>query len=233
MYERMEGVLRQQAFSEVQQVVDPQFFDIMRLRPTQMVGMEVPSVRPGAAPEERIKLLDSAMARQYQEDIGGMIEDQITDVASRQADSLRPMMSVIQDAIQMLDNNPDLIPGTKGFDPELQKRVIEVGKSYEVRANGKMMGYQVKMQPIINVIRNELAKERGTVGAQKQQQQQAAARSAAAAARAAEQPRRQGGQFDSPQVGITSKTMPSGKEEADYTPFWEATGLNLGGALPL
>lgn len=217
--ERMQQSFKAQAFQEVQSEIDSEFIVNLKMRPMQLVGMEVPSVRPGAPASEKVRILDTQMARDWQETVTGLIEDEIEDKVRQKAEEVRPMTSVIQESVLLFQNNPDLIIGTKGFDRELAERFVRLAKAYEVKTAQGTLGYGVNVQPLINEIRADLAKERGADGARteartEQQRQQALS-----------QPRTEGGQFDAPQAGISSKSGMSGEPADDYSTFWAASGL--------
>ena len=223
--ERMENQFKSQAFKELEDELDPQFIDTLRLRPMQMVGMEVPSLTPGASPDAKIKILDSQMARDWQEAVSGLIEDEVQAKVRTRQDELRPMTSVIQESILLGQNNPDLIPGTKGFDKELAARFVKFAKAYEVKTAKGVIGYGVNVQPLINELRAGLAKERGVTGERSSQE----ARLEQQRQQAAAQARNGQGQFEAPQAGITSKAGMSGAPPEDYSQFWKSSGIMPGG----
>lgn len=223
---RLEAQFQSQAFQELRGEINEAYLDGLRLRPLQMVGMEVPSIRPDAKDGEMMKILDSQMARDWQEAVTGLIEDEVKDKVAQRQDQLRPMLSVIHDSIQLGQNNPDLIPGTKGFDLELATRFVKLAKAYEVKSAQGVIGYQVNVQPLINELRAGLAQERGASGERQKQD----ARVVQQREKAAAQPRTEGGQFDNPQAGISSKSGMSGGPADDYSAFWSATGILPGGS---
>ncbi|QNN98097.1 hypothetical protein SEA_FEDE_49 [Microbacterium phage Fede] len=224
--DRMEAQFKADAFKEIQNEIDEKFIEGLQLRPMQMVGMEVPSLRNGAPPEEKMKILDSQMAKDWQETVKGLIEDAVEDKVQTRQDQLRPMLSVIQDSVALGQNNPDLIPNTRGFDLELATRFVKLAKAYEVRTAKGVIGYGVNVQPLINELRSTLATERGANGEQQKQE----ARAVQQRQQAAAQPRTESGQFDAPQAGIPSKTGMSGEPAEDYSTFWSATGVLGGGS---
>jgi hypothetical protein len=215
--ERMEASFRNSALSEVRESVDPRFLEVLQTRPLLLVGEKVPNLKDRSLGD--ITLRDSAEAREYQETLSGLLDDEVSDKVSQKAESVRPMMSIIQDSVLMFQNNQDLVPNTKQYDPELAKRFTDIAKAYELRVNGKLYGYQVNVQPLINSLRTQIVQERTKNGA-------APAPAASAAPAGQQQPRNQQGQFEAPQAGISSKSAMSGEGgDEDFSVFWAASGL--------
>jgi hypothetical protein len=211
--ERMNASFKTSATAELREEIDPRFIQILETRPLLLVGENVPNLKDRSKPDMLIR--DSTEAREYIETLGGLLEDEVNSKVTAKAESVRPMMSVIQESVLMFQNNADLVPGTKQYDPELAKRFTDIAKSYELRVNGKLYGYQVNVQPLINSLRSDLAAARGAAGA-----------SPPPAAPATPQPRNQQGQFEPPQAGIASKSAMSGEGgDDDFSTFWAAVGM--------
>ena len=64
------------------------------------------------------------------------------------------------DAIELFQNNADMVPGTKQFDRDLADEFARMAKPYELGVEGKMSGYTIPVQPLINQIREQLAARR-------------------------------------------------------------------------
>jgi len=229
--ERMEEAFKQQALEEVRGSIDPGFIDVLRKPAYILRGTEVPDIRPGAAANAKITIRDTQEAKDYQEALQHLIEQDIEAKISEKREAIRPLMSVVQESSLVIQNNPDLLPDTKGFDPDLLSRVVRAVKPYEVKnADGKVIGWHGNIQPIINELRAQVIKERTTTDVKSQQQAQQ--RAEQQRQQAAAQARTPSGQFtnpDAPQAGITSKSGFSGTDpEADYSTFWNAVGIKNG-----
>lgn len=179
----------------------PKHFDHVQRHPRELVGMEVPKVngQPGFE-----KLRDAQDAADWQEAMKRLLVAEVQGRVSTKQDELRGTYDTIHASIDLFRNNVDMVPGTKQFDNELAKRFVDMTKEYELRSDGKLVGYSVNVQPLINQIRAGLGRERAA------QQPPKAAPAAAAGPtaqqqRAAEQPRNPVGQFDAPQAGIQSR----------------------------
>jgi hypothetical protein len=217
--QNMESSFRQAATAEVEADIDKVFLDILNDDPYQLATKSVPDIRPGAANDAKVTLRDSSEAKAYQESLAKLVKAEIDDVVKQKTDQIRPLMSVTQESALLLQSNPDLIPDTDKYDPELAALVYEVGKSYELKVNDKVIGFQVPMQPIINKLRGDLEKSRGVDGVVQQQM-------SAQQQRAAEQAREQDGKFAGPQGGILSKQNASGEGgEDEYSTFWSSVGM--------
>lgn len=110
-------------------------------------------------------------------------------------------LETIHASVALFQKNPDLIPGTKGFNRDLADRFAAMAQPYEVRVDGKLQGYSIPVQPIIDNLR-------------KQSQPPAAA-----AATPAPTP-----QPDPPQAGIASKAG-SSTEKEDFSTLFGTIGL--------
>lgn len=209
--ENAERSFRQQAVQEVNAEIGPKYDEALRKPPYLLVGERVPDLRGGSEP---VLLRDSADAREWQEAAKTLIEAEIQSRVASKTEEVKPMLSVIQESLLMFRNNPDLMPNTKEFDKQLADRIADLAGDYELRVNGKLYGYQVDVQPLINKVRAQLNQERGAAGATTNRQQQVA-----------QQPRQPNGQFDGPQAGIPSKAGTSGEAGDDYSAFWDSMGM--------
>lgn len=217
--ERLETAVLGQVTREVYDSIDKEFHEVMRLSPFEIVGSEVPDLRRGAQEGSKIKLRDSAEAREYQDSLKNIVQRQVDDQKQQKLSELKPMMSMVQGSVMLFQNNPDLVPGSAKFDVELATRFTRMAKAYEQRGpNGKLLGYAVNVQPMINELRSGLNSERGAQGQQRSEQQRQAA---------ANQPRTEQGRFDSPQGGIMSKSnaQGGGGAEEEFSTFWSAVGI--------
>ena len=169
------------------------------MHPRQLVGVEVPKVNGEPGME---KLRDAADAASWQAAMKQLLVSEVQGRAAAKQDDLRGTYDTIHASIDLFRNNVDLIPGTKQFDGELAKQFVAMTSEYELRADGKLVGYSVNVQPLINQIRAGLTTSRA---ASKAPPAAAAAGPTPQQQRAAEQARTPQGQFDAPQAGILSR----------------------------
>ena len=169
------------------------FFERLRVHPRTLVGQEVQSLT-GQGKE---RLRDTADAREWQEAVKELLADDMDSRVATKREELKDVFASVHSSIDLFRNNVDLVPGSKQFDKELADQFITVVKDYEQRSNGKLIGWSLPVQPLVNQLRNVLAAKRATPPtppAPSAHQQ-----------RAAEQARNPIGQWAGPQSGITSK----------------------------
>ena len=190
-------ILQQNALTEVQEEYG-KYFETLRMHPRALVGKEVPSLRGDGSMD---RLRDSADAKEWQDAIKDQLVREIDSrVATRQQD-LQAEFEIVHESIQLFQNNPDLVPGTKQFNQALADAFADAAKEYELRQDGKLIGYSVPVQPIINALR------RATPAAP--------AAPVAPAEPKQTPPRNELGQWTGPQGGIISKAGSSGAADSD------------------
>ena len=215
--DKMTETFKAQATAEVRESIDPAFVEALSTHPARLVNQEVPSIRIGAGKDEKVRILDTQMARDWQEAVAGLVEADIDDLVKNKTQEVQSMVSVIQESVQMYQNNPDLIVGTKGFDRELAERFVRLAKSYEVKTPNGVIGYAVNVQPLINELRAQVTRERAQAPTTPSVNQ-------ALSDKASQQARDEAGRFDGPQPGISSKADMSGDgSRENYDAFWGAT----------
>jgi len=210
---------KRQATQEVNDLIGERWTQPLSVHPRLLVGQEVPSLRDPNATE---KILDSKDAAEWQEAAKSLIQAEIDSKIEQRREASKEMLTVIQESVLMFQNNQDLVPGTAEFDKELADEFASIVKDYEFRIDGKLYGYHVNVQPLINNLRSRLATQRGASGAT------AAAQAAARAAQAQAQARNDQGQFvstDLPQAGIPSKAGSQGEAVESYEAFWQTLGF--------
>lgn len=194
-FEQNQQALFEQDARAAVQAEYPKYFEALNMHPRQLIGQSVPRAdgKPG---EETLR--DAADAESWQGAIKHALVGEIRERVARQQDELKPVFETVHASIDLFRNNADLIPGTKQFDKQLADEFAELAKAYELRSDGKLVGYSVPVQPMVNQLRTKLAASRAAAPA-------APAAPTAQQQRAAEQARTPGGQFDGPQAGISAK----------------------------
>lgn len=193
----------------------PRHFEALQQHPRLLVGEEVPDPKTG----NMIRLRDSADATDWQAAMKHVLVAEIESRAAAKQGEMAGVFETVHSSIDLFRNNADLIPGAKQFDKELANEFAAAVKDYETRtAEGKLIGFSVPVQPLINQIRTRLTAQRAA----------ASAPSAPAAAptpqqqRVQEQPRTATGQWEAPQAGITSKAGSSGNSDDTAAGVMEA-----------
>jgi hypothetical protein len=152
-------------------------------------------------------LHDSNDAKEWQEAVRTLLVAEIEEQAEDKMEESRDYLQTVHASIDLFKNNRDLIPGTKDFDRRLADQFATMMSPYEVRVDGKLQGYSIPVQPIIDNLRTQLA----------------AGRTAPAPPPAAQSsPEAQ--QAEPPQAGIASKAGSNGEKE-DFSTLFGTIGL--------
>src|SRR5690606_17112873 len=191
-------LLHQESLATVREEF-PKYFEAISQHPRLLIGKEVPAAdgstnADGTPRMERLR--DAQDAASWQDAVKHQLAAEVKSRTDARVEEMRDTFEVVHASIDLFRNNADLIPGSKQFDRELADQFATIAKDYELRSNGKLVGYSVPVQPLINQLRSQLAATRAApaapaapAGPTPQQQ------------RVAEQPRTPTGQFDGPQAG--------------------------------
>ncbi len=196
---------------------------MLRKHPRVMVGEQVPDLKGG---DGMTTIRDEADAQSWQEAVKSLLTEEVTSRAEKAAESTTDLMNTVHASIDLFRNNADLVPGTKDFDVELANRLTSIVKPYEVRIDGKLHGYSLPVQPLVDQLRELLKAERekaSAAGSPPAAGGTAAAPAAPAAAGAPSTPAAAVG--DQPQAGITSKPGSSGEGKEDFSTLFGTLGL--------
>lgn len=149
-------------------------------------------------------------AKEWQEAVKSLLVQEIKSKAEVKVEAAKPFIDTIHASIDLFKNNPDLIPGTRGFDRKLADAFATMVKPYEIRdeKDSKLVGYSIPVQPIIDQLRA----------------QQKAATPPAPAPAAPATPATLGKPADPPQAGIVSKAGNSTEKE-DFSTLFGTIGL--------
>lgn len=176
------------------------YFEALEVHPRMLVGKEVPSMTGEGM--ETLKSTDDA--RDWQEATKQVLVSEIENRAGVWMQDATGFMETLHASVDLFRNNPDLIPGTQGFDRQLADKFAQMAKAYEVRIDGKLHGYSVPVQPLIDSLRQDLAATR-----KPSQEKPAPA---------------QRGRPEAPQAAIRSKA-PSSSEAEDFSTLFGTIGL--------
>lgn len=198
------------------------YFEALEQHPRLLVGAQVPSITGDGM--ETLRSTDDA--KEWQEAVKSVLAKDVQARAQKSMDESSDYLTTIHSSIELFQKNHDLIPGTAGFDTDLANRFTALAEPYELRTeDGKLQGYTVPVQPLIDQLRTQVKAERSKAAT--------AAPVAPAAtptpqqARAAEQARNTQGQFtdpNAPQEGIPSKAGDSATTE-DFSALFGTLGL--------
>jgi hypothetical protein len=167
---------------------------------------------PAIGKEGMETLRDTNDAREWQDAVKSILVDEVRDRAGRMLEENRDFLSTVHQSIELFQNNADLIPGTKDFDVDLANRFATFAKPYELRVDGKLQGYSVPVQPLIDQLREQVVAERAKATPA------AASTPAAGGAAAPAKP------AEPPQAGVQSKAGSSSEVE-DFSTLFGTIGL--------
>lgn len=193
-----------------------QYFEALGQHPRLLVGKQVPAI----GKEGMETLRDSNDAKEWQEAVKSILVAEIRDRAERSMEESADFLQTIHASIDLFKNNADLIPGTKDFDRQLADEFAKLATPYEVRVDGKLQGYTIPVQPIINQLRDRLKTTR-TAAAPAGDSTKGSPPAAGAAAPPAPQAQ---SAPEPPQAGIPSKAGNSGDKE-DFSTLFGTIGL--------
>jgi hypothetical protein len=205
------------ALEEVQ-AEHAQYFEALQAHPRTLVGAQVPSLQG----EGMEVLQDAADAKEWQEAVKQILVEEVRDRAATAMDENAGYLNTIHASIELFTKNTDLIPGTVEFDVDLANRFATLATPYELRADGKLQGYSIPVQPIIDQLRTQLAGERAKATASPPPTPSAAGTPAQAAGAAP--PPAAAPAAAPPQAGIESKAGSSAEVE-DFSTLFGTIGL--------
>lgn len=216
--------LHQNSALEEVQTEYPKYFEALKSHPRMLVGQQVPAI----GKEGTEVLRDSGDAKDWQDAVKQLLTDEVRARASRFAEDDRETLQVIHSSIELFQNNPDMVPGTKQFDRELADQFVKLAEPYEIRMDGKLSGYSIPVQPLIAKLRADVQAGRA-VRAQAAQSAPAAAPAGKAGPRAgapAGAPATVGAppEAHQPQGGIQSRAGASTAED-DFSVLFGTIGL--------
>lgn len=201
------------------------YFAALEKHPRLLVGTQVPAI--GKEGMETIR--DTDDAREWQDAVKGILVEEVKGRAQKALDDNGDFLTTVHASIELFQNNTDLIPHTKDFDVELANRFAEFAAPYELVVDGKLQGYSIPVQPLVDRIRSQLVAERAKGSAPAAAGTPAAPAAAAAGAPAAAPPvgspaQTQAKPPEPPQAGIPSKAGNSESTE-DFSTLFGTLGL--------
>ena len=206
----MEG-FQQEALAAVQEEYG-QYFEALKQHPRMLVGTEVPALQG----EGMEVLRDAADAREWQEAVKQLLTEEVRERATVQMDENKGILDTVHQSIELFTKNPDMVPGTRQFDRQLADRFAAMVKPYELRVEGKLHGYTIPVQPLVEQLRAQLQAERA----------KAPAAPAEPAKRGPGRPKGSGAKpEDQPQRGIGTKAGSSSDDEEDFSTLFGTLGL--------
>ena len=194
------------------QTEHPKYFEALNKHPRLLIGQQV----PGLNGKDTETLRDAEDAKDWQEAVKSILVEEVRERAAKAMDENAGVLQTVHASIDLFRNNADLVPGTKEFDVDLANRFVTFAAPYELRVEGKLQGYTIAVQPIIDQLREQLLKERSASAAPAPAAAAAAPSTSTAAAAAPP---------EEPQAGIQSKAGAGGDGAEDFSTLFGTIGL--------
>lgn len=176
-----------------------------------LVGTEVPSLN---GPEGSMETLRSTEdAREWQEAVKVLLTEEVRERTTVAVEENKNILETVHASIELFAQNKDMVPGTRQFDRALADRFAQMAKPYELRVDGKLHGFTIPVQPLIDSLRAQLAAERAKAPA---------APAAPAAAATGKPPAKPA---DPPQAGIGTKAGSTSDDAEDFSTLFGTLGL--------
>ena len=202
--ERFTASFEAQAVEQAQEDY-PQYIEMLQLHPMELIGKELPSIDGSDDP---VTFRTSAEVADYQEAVKTILQRELEQSVEQRRTESNEVLDVVHASIELFQNNPDIVPGSKGYNKQLASEFVKIAEPYALKLNGKLTGYSIPVQGLLDQVRARVkAAPAGAAPAKK-----AVAKKAAPGAR--------------PQAGIQSRAGASGDSAEDYTPMWKALGID-------
>lgn len=181
----------------------PHYLNALQMHPLELVGKELPSIDGS---EGTVSFRTAGEVAQWQSAVETILQRELEASVQQQLQDSNEVLDVVHNSIQMFADNPDLVPGSKSYNKALASEFVRLAEPYALRMNGKLTGYSIPVQGLIDRCRAQVN-----------------AKSAAPAAPAAPKKKAPASR---PQAGIQSKAGGGGGKEEDFTPMWKALGID-------
>ena len=188
------------------------YFDALRQHPRLLVGTQVPSLTGDEGQMETLR--DASDAREWQEAVKSLLTEEVRERAEKSMEENKGILDTVHASIELFTQNKDLVPGTRQFNRQLADRFAAMAKPYELRVDGKLHGYTIPVQPLIDQLRTQIANERPAAPAAAQPEKRGPGR-----------PKGSGKPVDPPQRGIKAKAGSESGEAEDFSTLFGTLGL--------
>ena len=182
------------------------YFEALRKHPRLLVGVQVPSLTGEDGQMETLR--DANDAREWQEAVKSLLTEEVQERAQASMQENSGIITTIHESIELFTKNPDLVPGTPGFNRTLADRFAAMAKPYELRVEGKLHGYTIPVQPLIAQLRDQLKAEAKPAPPPETKETKPAPK-----------------KVDPPQAGIKSKAGSPAEDAEDFTTLFGTLGM--------
>lgn len=181
----------------------PHYIERLQMHPLELVGKELPAIDGSDQP---VTFRTAQEVEQWQGAVRTILQRELEATVAERMQESNEVLDVVHSSIEMFRANPDLVPGTKNYNQRLAAEFVRIAEPYALRMNGKLTGYSIPVQGLIDRVRAQV--------------------SAAPAAPAAPAKKTAAAPAAKPQAGIPSKAGAGGGQGEDYSPMWKALGID-------
>ena len=197
--ERFSASFQEQAVAKAGEEY-PHYIERLQMHPLELVGQALPSIDGS---DDDVVLRTPEEVAQWQGAVRSILTRELEASVLAMRQESDEILDVVHNSIQMFQANPDLVPGHASYNKQLASEFARMAEPYALRMNGKLTGYSIPVQGIIDRVRAQVG-----------------AKAAPAAPAAKKAP------ATKPQAGLASKAGSSSAGSAeDFTPMWNALGI--------
>lgn len=201
--ERFTESFRQQAVEQAQEDY-PHYIEALNKHPLELIGQELPAIDGS---DNKVTFRTSEEIKDWQEAVKVILQRELeASISQKQAESAE-VLDVVHSSIELLRDNPDIVPGSASYNKDLAVRFIKLAEPYALKMGGKLTGFSIPVQGLLDQVRAQVKAEKA-----------APAGGTPPAKKAAATPAK-------PQVGIPSVAGTSGEGGEDYSAMWGALGV--------
>lgn len=180
----------------------PQYIELLNLHPMELVNQELPTID---GTEGTVLFRTTQEVKDWQDAVKAILQREVRTYVAENRQEYDAVLNTVHDSIQLFQDNPDLIPNSPVFNKQLADEFIKIAEPYSLTLNGKLVGFSIPVQGIINQLRTDVRLK------QYSQKNTAPKKSV---------------KTSKPQGGIRSKAGASGADPEDFSPMWKALGID-------
>lgn len=181
-----------------------QYIERLSRHPMELVGQELPAID---GTDGTLIFGTVQEARDWQDAVKTILRREVQLHVQQQQEEYSDVRETLHSSIQLFRDNPDLIPGSQGFNKELADEVAKMARPYALKMDGKLTGYSIPIQGIVDQVRGNL-------------------KARAAAAPAAPPPAPAKRKTSPPQGGLPSRAASDSGGDEDFSPMWKVFGID-------
>lgn len=176
------------------------------MHPLELIGKELPAIDGS---DNKVTLRTSEEIKDWQEAVKVIMQRELEASIEAKRTESAEVLDVVHASIELFRDNPDIVPGSKSYNKALASRFIKLAEPYALKMNGKLTGFSIPMQGLLNQVRAQVKAEAAAPAGTTPPAKKAAAAPGA-----------------KPQAGIPSTAGTSGGDAEDFSAMWGALGID-------